>query len=190
MRWLEVRRHSMTKKGTGRGRGSHLCGPGVALARQVGASLGPFATVLTSASPRAVETAVAMGFAVDDTAELPSAYVPGEFGRHEQWAWSEPYRRLADLVHNGRGVAAVAESHADLWRRAVTAVPDGGAALVVSHGGGMELALVLLRPDADLTSWGRPFGHCDGVRLGYDGGAFVAEQFIRVRTAAAAVAER
>jgi SAM-dependent methyltransferase len=31
-----------------------------------------FARVVTSASPRAIETAVAMGFAVDDTVELPS----------------------------------------------------------------------------------------------------------------------
>jgi hypothetical protein len=48
------------------------------LARTVGESMGPFAYVHASASPRAVETAVAMGFAVDDTVELPSGYVPGE----------------------------------------------------------------------------------------------------------------
>lgn len=45
---------------------------GVALARLVGESLGTFASVVTSASPRAIETAVAMGFAVHDVAELPS----------------------------------------------------------------------------------------------------------------------
>jgi hypothetical protein len=33
MRWLEVRRHSLTKKGPARGRGSHLSAEGVALAR-------------------------------------------------------------------------------------------------------------------------------------------------------------
>jgi hypothetical protein len=48
------------------------------LARLVGESLGPFAVVVTSASPRAMETTVAMDFAVDDTVELPSGYVPGE----------------------------------------------------------------------------------------------------------------
>jgi hypothetical protein len=51
MRWLEVRRHSLTKKGAARGRGSHLSAEGVALARLVGVSLGPFAWVVTSTSP-------------------------------------------------------------------------------------------------------------------------------------------
>ena len=39
MRWLEVRRHSLTKKGAARGRGSHLSAEGVMLARLVGAKL-------------------------------------------------------------------------------------------------------------------------------------------------------
>lgn len=38
-RWLEVRRHSLTKKGPARGRGSHLSAQGVTLARAVGAEL-------------------------------------------------------------------------------------------------------------------------------------------------------
>ena len=80
MRWLEVRRHSLTKKGAARGRGSHLSGPGITLARAVGAGLGPVGYVVTSASPRAVETAIAMGFAVDDTVEFPSGYGPGRPG--------------------------------------------------------------------------------------------------------------
>ena len=71
MRWLGVRRHSMTKTGMTLGRGSHLSQEGVALARVVGESLHPFAYVVTNASPRAVETAVAMGLAVDDTVDLP-----------------------------------------------------------------------------------------------------------------------
>ncbi|MGP3969457.1 hypothetical protein [Streptomyces sp. 6N223] len=61
LRWLEVRRHAPTKKGAALGRGSHLSAQGVALARAVGAASGPFATVDTSASPRAIETAIAMG---------------------------------------------------------------------------------------------------------------------------------
>ena len=84
LRWLEVRRHSLTNKGAARGRGSHLSAEGVMLARLVGASLGPFASVVTSASPRAIETALAMGLAVDDTVELPSGYVSGEVERHQQ----------------------------------------------------------------------------------------------------------
>ena len=180
MRWLEVRRHSLTKKGAARGRGSHLSAEGVALARLVGESLGPFAAVVTSASPRAIETAVAMGFAVDDALELPSGYVPGEVDHHEQWDWPHPYRTYAGKLGRGGGLATVAEAHRRSWTSVVEAVPDGAAALVVAHGGGIEPGLVACLPDADHRSWGAPLGHCDGARLGLNEGRFVSVQFSRV----------
>jgi broad specificity phosphatase PhoE len=179
MRWLEVRRHSLTKKDSARGRGSHLSAEGVALARLVGESLGPFAVVVTSTSPRAIETSVAMGFAVDDTVELPSGYVPGEVGHHDQWCWPRPYRGYAELIGRGGGLAAVAETHRRIWTGVVEVVPDGAAALVVGHGGGIEPGVVACLPDADYESWGMPFGHCDGARLGFDDGRFVSVQFRR-----------
>jgi broad specificity phosphatase PhoE len=179
MRWLEVRRHSLTKKGSARGRGSHLSAEGVALARLVGESLGSFAAVVAGASPRAIETAVAMGFAVDETVELPSGYVPGEVDHHEQWHWPHPYRSYAELLGRGGGLATVARAHQRIWTSVVEAVPDGAAALVVGHGGGIEPGLVACLPDADYESWGAPFGHCDGARLGFDDGSFVGVQFHR-----------
>jgi hypothetical protein len=60
----------------------------------------------------------------------------------------------------------------------VEGVPDG-AALFVGHGGGIEPALVTCLPDADHESWGAPFAHCDGVRLGVDQGTFVSVRFHR-----------
>jgi broad specificity phosphatase PhoE len=154
-------------------------GHGVALARLVGESLGPFAWVVTSASPRALETAVAMGVAVDDTVELPSGYVPGEVDHHDQWQWPRPYARYAELLQQGGGLTAVAEAHRELWIRVVQGVPEGAAALVVCHGGAIEPALVACLPEADHNSWGAPFGHCDGARLALDGGPFVRLQFHR-----------
>lgn len=56
-------------------------------------SWAPFAYVLASVSPRAVETAVAMGFAVDDTVAMPSGYQPREVAHHEQWSWPRPFLR-------------------------------------------------------------------------------------------------
>jgi broad specificity phosphatase PhoE len=171
-RWLEVRRHSLTKKGAARGYGSHLSEAGVALAREVGERLGPFAHVLTSSSPRAVETAVAMGYAVDDTVETPSGYVPGEVGHHDQWEWESPYETYAELVGRGGGLAAVALAVRESWIGALAAVPEGSGVLVVSHGGSIEPALVSCLPVADHGSWGAPFGHCDGCRLTFRGGRF------------------
>jgi hypothetical protein len=122
MRWLEVRRHSLTKKGTARGRGSHLSAEGVALACLVGESLGPFASVVSSVSPRAIETALAMGPGVDDTMALPSGYVPGEVDHHEQWRWPHPYRTYAVLLGRGGGLTTGAEAH-----RRLDECPGGGA---------------------------------------------------------------
>jgi broad specificity phosphatase PhoE len=172
MRWLEVRRHAPTKKGTARGRGSHLSAHGVALARAVGAELGPFGSVVTSASPRAIETAIAMGWAVDDTIDMPSGYVPGEVEHHDQWSWPQPYARYAELIANGGGLAAMAAEHRKIWTDAVLSVPEGNGALVVSHGGSIEPTLVNCLPDADHSSWGTAFGHLDGVRLLFENGRF------------------
>jgi broad specificity phosphatase PhoE len=138
MRWLEVRRHSLTKKSNVRGLDSHLSQKGVDLARLVGRSLGPFASVVTSASPRAIETALAMGYAVDDTVDLPSGYLPGQIAHHDQWHWPQPYRRYAELLAQLPELAAVAYAHRELWTRMLAAVPDGTTVLVVSHGGGIE----------------------------------------------------
>src|SRR5688572_21635913 len=128
MRWLEVRRHSLTKKGAARGGGSQLSAEGVALARAVGARLGPFAYVAASPIPRTLETAIAMGFAVDEIIELPAGYVAGEVEHHEQWSWELPYVRYAELIARGGGVAGLATLGREAFTRMVQAVPEGAAA--------------------------------------------------------------
>lgn len=179
MRWLEVRRHSLTRKAQARGSGSHLSAQGVALARAVGEELGYVAYVVTSTSPRAIETAVAMGYAVDETVDLPSGYVPGEADHHDQWSWPKPYVAYASLIRRGRGLAGVARAHREAWERVVGNRSDDEVLLLISHGGAIEPTLVACLPDADHASWGAPFAHCDGARLTFDGAKFVAVEFIR-----------
>jgi broad specificity phosphatase PhoE len=181
MRWLDVRRHSITKKSSARGPGSHLSQEGVALVRLVGRSLRPFASVVTSTSPRAIETALAMGYAVDDTVDLPSGYLPGRVEHHDQWHWLQPYRRYAELLAQLPWLAAVADAHGELWTRLVAAVPDGAAVLVVCHGGGIEPGLVTCLPHADHARWGPPLAHCDGAHLCFHRGNFVDIEFHRVQ---------
>jgi broad specificity phosphatase PhoE len=158
---------------------SHLSARGVALARHVGAEMGQFEFVVTSKSPRTIETAVAMGYAVDDTIDMPSGYVPGEVEHHDQWRWQQPYVSYAALIRHGRGLASVANTHRDTWTGIIEALPDASGMLVVSHGGCIEPALVSCRPDADHASWGTPFGHCDGARLDFENGRFVGIRFRR-----------
>jgi broad specificity phosphatase PhoE len=105
--------------------------------------------------------------------------VPGEVDHHEQWRWPRPYRVYADLLARGSGTAAAAEAHRRAWTSLVAAVPDGAAALVICHGGGIEPALVACLPGADHGSWGAPFDHCDGARLAFDEGRFVSDQLHR-----------
>lgn len=169
MRWLEVRRHSLTKKGALRGAGSHLSQAGVELARAVGVGLGPFHRVVVSDVPRTLETAIAMGYAVDELVAMPSGYVPGEVDHHDQWRWPQPYVRDAELLREQGGLTRLASGQLQLWRRVLSAIPDDGSALIIGHEGMIEPTLVLALPRGHHGSWGRAFGHCDGARLVYDG---------------------
>jgi broad specificity phosphatase PhoE len=82
------------------GGGSQLSQEGVALAREVGASMGPFVCVVTSVVPRARETAVAMGFAVDHElvtlASEPDIYA--EAAAVERTAHASPFEALASII--------------------------------------------------------------------------------------------
>jgi broad specificity phosphatase PhoE len=131
MRYLEVRRHSARVKPS-----AHLSREGVDLARRVGATLGPFARVLTSPVTRAVETAVAMGFAIDDdlpelgTDHLPAVGPEVDFtGGYVAWAVA---------ARAGGNMSPYVRDQAALWSRLVAGLRDGEAALVIGHEGIME----------------------------------------------------
>jgi broad specificity phosphatase PhoE len=64
MRTLEIRRHTHRNAPQ-----PHLSQIGVELARRAGEGLGKFDRVVSSTIPRAFETAIAMGYAVDEQLE-------------------------------------------------------------------------------------------------------------------------
>jgi hypothetical protein len=82
-RWIELRRHSLTKKGAGRGRGSHLSQEGVELARSEGERLRHVRYVAVSESPRTLETAIAMGAGRRRRGGDCGSNVTGEVASHE-----------------------------------------------------------------------------------------------------------
>jgi len=167
MKTLEIRRHSIRKT---RG-GSQLSQAGVAYARKLGASLGPFAQVVTSVVPRARETAIAMGFAVDyELVTLASGedmYLEIEHSRW--WEASQPFIALAQLIATKGATWRYGHAIVALWRDILTAIPEETAALVIGHSGELEIALVACFPEVDHTGWGKPFGVCEGARLGFAG---------------------
>jgi broad specificity phosphatase PhoE len=145
--------------------------------------MGPFDLVLTSPVPRTLETAIAMGFAVHDQLEalgdLPPA-VWAEIGHHERWAWEEPFVTFARLVRQGGATSRMGERQREAWVRALESVASGGRVLIISHGRIIESGLVTCVPDSDFASWGASFGHCEGVRMTFEGDRFQEVQLLRV----------
>lgn len=177
MRVLEVRRHSLVRDHR------HLSQAGIDLARRVGAGLGPFGRVVTSQITRTLETAVALGFAVDEQLEALGRIEPAvwaEVGHHERWAWDDPFVAFARLVRRGGATARLGRAQAALWESVVRGVPEGGQALIVSHGRIIEAGAVTCFPDADHAAWGPPFGKCEGVRLTYKGDRWTAITLLRL----------
>ena len=70
MKTIEHRRHSMRKHPGG----IHLTQQGVDLAQITGESMGSFNYVITSPKERAFETAIAMGYAVDEFDDNLASY--------------------------------------------------------------------------------------------------------------------
>ena len=160
MRTLDIRRHTMRRKP-----GQHLSREGIALARLVAESNPAYDLVVASTIPRAVETAIAMGLEVDRCIE--------ELGRlpdpvFDELGWPSPFARVAGAVAANGPAARFAAEQAGLWQEVAAQVPDGGRALIVTHGLFVELGAVASLPDADHAGWGEAIGYCEGVRLVYD----------------------
>lgn len=172
MKTIEIRRHSIRSSP-----GVHLNQQGVALARRVGQNLGPFDRVVTSTLPRAFETAIAMGFAVDEQSELMSGY-------SDSVEREAPYplscAGYAEVVRAGKAAAQYANQLKDLYTKLANRLPDGRAALVVNHGGVLELGAVACLPEADHYKWGSHFEYCEGVRLFWEDGKFINAEILRV----------
>ena len=164
---LEIRRHSFRKEGGG----SQLSQSGVDHARGIGATIGPFARVVTSVVPRARETAIAMGFAVDYEIITMSAdpAVYDEAQALRWWEAAQPFEALAELALGGGPFGLYAHSLAALWRDVMTPLPMDAAALFIGHSGQLEAGLVACYPDADHAAWGKGFAACEGARLRFEG---------------------
>jgi broad specificity phosphatase PhoE len=155
----------------------HLSQAGVDLARRIGNSIGPFNWVLTSTIPRAFETAIAMGFAVDEQlAEL--SLMPD--GLENEVAWDAGFAAFAEGSHRGEMLGEYVKQQAILISQIARSLPTDGAALVVSHGGIVEAQTVGCLPHLDFTSWGAGCDYCEGVRLYFDGQQFVRGDMLRV----------
>ena len=172
MKTIEIRRHTYRTKP-----GQHLSQEGVTLARKVGETTGPFAWVVTSTVPRAFETAIAMGFAVDELNDLMSTMGPSV---EAEAPWPMSPAGYSKAVRKGKAAARYAEQLAAFYSQLVDRPEEGESALAINHGGVVELGAVACLPDADHESWGPHFGCCEGARLFWEDGKFVKAEILRV----------
>ena len=172
MKTIEIRRHTYRTKP-----GQHLSQQGATLARRVGESIGPFDRVVTSTVPRAFETAIAMGFAVDQQVELL-----GSFGDDVELEvpWPQSPAEYSKAIRKGAAAARYANQVADCLQNLATDLEDSRAALVITHGGIVEMGAVACLPDADHCTWGPHFDCCEGARLFWEDGKFVNAEILRV----------
>ncbi len=172
MKTIEIRRHSIRS-----GSGEHLNQSGITLARLVGENLGPFDRVVTSAAPRAFETAIAMGFAVDEQVEWMGSY--GDDVEHEV-PWPQAFLAYAEAVKRVGAAGRYANQLASYYAGLASYLADGRAALVINHGGVLELGVVASFPDADYKSWGEAAGYCEGTKLSWEDEKCVYAEVLRV----------
>lgn len=144
------------------------------LARASGDLLPPAGYVLTGPDRRHVETAIAMGYPVDETVLWPSGYVSGVVEHHDQWRWEHPFQRYAELLLSSPELHGVAQTHLNHWLRALDQIDDGATALVISSGGSIEPVLVAALPDCDHAEWGAALHHLEGATLTFVGGKCTA----------------
>ncbi len=171
-RFLEVRRHSIRAQHS-----QHLSQAGVDLARRVGNQMGRFDRVVTSTLPRAYETALAMGFAVDEQIEQLST-----LGNEVQAAiqWDAGYAAWAQAAQRSAVVAHYTHAMAELWRSIVRALPENGRALIITHGGIVEAGATGCLPSNTVYSRSAACGYCEGVRGTFEGDTVVNVEILRV----------
>jgi hypothetical protein len=184
---IEIRRHACTKKGIGRGKGSQLSQSGVLLAREISIGQANPDYVLTTTVPRTLETALAMGFAVDRCLEIPRKVAGPAMaivGHLERWSWPEPWRRFRELARDHEEVARFGAWLRERWQEALAMVPEGGHVLVISHGRDIELGVLACLPDLGddvLAALGEPLHQCEGATLDWDGARFELRGVHRTR---------
>jgi broad specificity phosphatase PhoE len=168
---LEIRRHSIRSPF-----GDHLNQTGVKLANLVGENMGPFDRVVTSTLPRAFETAIAMGFAVDEQNELMNTF--GSAVSNEA-PWPQPFYNYSEIIKQEGAAARHAYKLEKYYAGVMEFISEGRSALVINHGGVVELSVVGCLPEADFSTWGDSADYCEGARLYWDD-KFIRAEVLRV----------
>jgi broad specificity phosphatase PhoE len=165
---VEIRRHA-ERAGPAEAT-SALSAAGRAMAERLARSAPRYAVVVSSPLPRARETAQLIGGRLDsaDPALLPDLSQLGLAGTIEEYA---------ELLDQERE-RALADEQAGAWAR-IAAAAGNGQALVITHGGVIELAASRIARALGKPLRGAAFSYCEGVRIRYDAGKPAALEVLR-----------
>ena len=170
MKYLEHRRHTERTRPY-----DHINQNGIDLAKKVAKTTGPFHYTLTSSIPRAVETALVLGYEVNRTDDILFHYKPelmGELGK-------QTFADISKAIELGKYTDSYSQDQIAILKEAMEEVKDGETMLVVSHGNMVEIGLVAMFPDIDHMEWGKPFRYLEGYRVGYENGEFKDPEILR-----------
>ena len=173
MKKIEMRRHSIRVKPS-----PHLTQQGVEKARKVGDSLGSFNYVISSNVPRAIETAVAMGYAVDKVMEEVSM-TPSEID--DEISWGMDFAQYNQVITEGGKTAQYADQMAMFIKEISKIISDNETLLIISHGGLIELTAIGCFPLEEYKKWGEALDTCEGVRIYLDNEEFKRIELLRVK---------
>lgn len=172
MKIIEYHRHSIP------GDGVHLIQAGVDLARKTGNSMTSFNYVITSPKERAFEIAIAMGYAVNDINEGSSTYgedLEGEFDYD-----TLIFPKIKKLLSRQSHTLEFAKKQVNFLLTLAQTINDGEKLLLISHGGVIDIPLVFMFLNEDLTTWGGLFECCEGYRITIEENQFINYEILRV----------
>jgi broad specificity phosphatase PhoE len=155
----------------------HLNQDGVTLVREVGERSGSFQRVITSTIPRAFETAIAMGYAVDETIGFLGTI---EDGVEEEISWDAGFSEFSKEYAKDGVFANWCNNLAKFQQKLINNLPDGSRILIISHGGIVEASAVGLLPEFDFSNWNHSISYCEGIKITYEFESFTSIEFLTV----------
>ena len=172
MKFIEIRRHSKRERPS-----PHLTQEGVNLARKIGQTMGSYFRIYSSKAPRAIETAVAMGFAIDEICEEISM-TPKDIEKEVKWGMN--FEQYANVINKGYKTATYVKELAAFLLKLGRNIPDSKSILLLSHGGLIELATIGCVPDMNYATWGNALKECEGVVLTIKDNKFIEAEKLLV----------
>ena len=169
MKAVEIRRHSVRERPA-----EHLSKRGRELAAEVGKTRGPFRVVLSSTSPRAIETAEAMGCPPQAKSALWFDFGEGAI------PWPLTFAEYGGQVETNPVARILARKLAGSVREILPRLEEGQQALIVTHGGFPELATTNWSLSPEMVRLGPPCKCMEGVLLRFQEDEYAGADALRV----------